>query len=102
MQKFGPLGLDGSEWKTYAVDGDEDGHIRRSDPDDSAATLARLIWSRGSIRAGIFTHNQAHWYVQAVLAQADQVEGGCKQRHGRLGRSPCRKRQRRRRSTGTT
>ena len=46
---------------------------------DSAATLARLIWSRGSIRAGIFTHNQAHWYVQAVLAQAAQVEGGCKQ-----------------------
>jgi hypothetical protein len=79
MQKFGPLGLDGSEWKTYAVDGDEDGHIRRSDPADSAATLARLIWSRGSIRAGIFTHNQAHWYVQAVLAQAAQVEGGCTQ-----------------------
>ena len=79
MQKFGPLGLDGSEWKTYAVDGDEDGHIRRSDPADSAATLARLIWSRGSIRAGLFTHNQAHWYVQAVLAQAAQVEGGCKQ-----------------------
>jgi hypothetical protein len=79
MQKFGPLGLDGSEWKTYAVDGNEDGHIKRSDIADSAATLARLIWSRGSIRAGIFTHNQAHWYVQAVLAQADQVEGGCKQ-----------------------
>jgi hypothetical protein len=79
MRKFGPLGLDGSEWKTYAVDGDEDGHIRRSDPADSAATLARLIWSRGSIRAGLFTHNQAHWYVQAVLAQAAQVEGGCQQ-----------------------
>jgi hypothetical protein len=77
MQKYGPLGLDGAEWKTYAVDGDGDGHIRRSDPDDSAATLARLIWSRGSLRAGIFTHNQAHWYVQAVLAQAEQVKGGC-------------------------
>ena len=78
LQKYGPLGLDGTEWKTYAVDGDEDGHVRRADPDDSAATLARLIWSRGSLRAGIFTHNQAHWYVQAVLAQAEQVEGGCK------------------------
>ncbi len=77
MQKYGPLGLDGTEWKTYAVDGDEDGHIRRADPADSAATLARLIWSRGSLRAGIFTHNQAHWYVEAVLAQADQVQGGC-------------------------
>jgi transglycosylase-like protein with SLT domain len=77
MQKYGPLGLDGSEWKTYAVDGDGDGKVRRSDPDDSAATLARLIWSRGSLRAGIFTHNQAHWYVQAVLTQAEQVKGGC-------------------------
>jgi Transglycosylase SLT domain len=80
LQKFGPLGLDGTEWRTYAVDGDEDGHIRRSDPDDSAATLARLIWSRGSLRAGIFTHNQAHWYVEAVLAQAAQLEGGCQLR----------------------
>jgi hypothetical protein len=77
MQKYGPLGLDGSEWRTYAVDGDQDGKVRRSDPDDSAATLARLIWSRGSLRAGIFTHNQAHWYVEAVLAQAEQVKGGC-------------------------
>ena len=48
----------------YAVDGDEDGHIRRADPADSAATLARLIWSRGGLRAGIFTHNQAQWYVR--------------------------------------
>jgi membrane-bound lytic murein transglycosylase B len=80
LDKYGPLGLDGTEWSTYAVDGDEDGHIDRSDPDDSAATLARLIWSRGSIRAGIFTHNQAHWYVQSVLAEAEQVKGGCKLR----------------------
>jgi hypothetical protein len=80
MQKYGPLGLDGPEWKTYAVDGDEDGKVRRSDPDDSAATLARLIWSRGSLRAGVFTHNQASWYVQAVLAQGAQIEGGCKMR----------------------
>ena len=56
----------------YAVDGDEDGHIHRGDPADSAATLARLIWSRGSLRAGIFTHNQAQWYVQAVLAEAER------------------------------
>ena len=78
MQKYGPLGLDGTEWAAYAVDGDEDGHIDRADPEDSAATLARLIWSRGSIRAGVFTHNQAHWYVQAVLTEANRVEGSCK------------------------
>ncbi len=78
MRTAGPLGLDPTEWSTYAVDGDEDGHIRHADPADSAATLARLIWSRGSLRAGIFTHNQAEWYVQAVLADAEEIEGSCK------------------------
>jgi hypothetical protein len=78
MHKEGPLGLDPSEWSRYAVDGDEDGHIRHGDPADSAATLAREIWSRGGLSAGIFTHNQAQWYVQEVLQQAEEIEGGCK------------------------
>jgi membrane-bound lytic murein transglycosylase B len=78
MRERGPLGLEPSEWNTYAVDGDEDGHIHRADPADSAATLARLIWSRGGLRAGIFSHNQAAWYVQAVLADAEALEGHCK------------------------
>jgi len=77
LREYGPLGLEPSEWSKYAVDGDEDGHIHRGDPADSAATLARLIWSRGGLRAGIFTHNQAQWYVQAVLADAEQLEGKC-------------------------
>jgi hypothetical protein len=77
MHERGPLGLEPSEWSKYAVDGDGDGHIHRGDPADSAATLARLIWSRGSLRAGIFTHNQAEWYVQAVLDEAEALEGHC-------------------------
>jgi soluble lytic murein transglycosylase-like protein len=81
MREEGPLGLDSSEWSHYAVDGDEDGQIRHGDPADSAATLARLIWSRGSLSAGIFTHNQAQWYVQEVLQQAEEMEGGCKVRY---------------------
>jgi cell wall-associated NlpC family hydrolase len=81
MQDEGPLGLDASEWRTYAVDGDEDGKIRHADPVDSAATLARLIWSRGSLSAGVFTHNQAEWYVQEVLQEADRIEGECKARY---------------------
>jgi hypothetical protein len=78
MRERGPLGLEASEWNEYAVDGDEDGRISHADPADSAATLARLIWSRGSLRAGLFTHNQAEWYVQAVLADAEELEGQCK------------------------
>jgi hypothetical protein len=72
------LGLDPVEWKRYAVDGDNDGHIRHGDIADAAATLARMMWSRGSIEAGVFTHNQALWYVEAVMQEAGEIEGGCK------------------------
>jgi hypothetical protein len=81
LRERGPLGLDATEWNQYAVDGDGDGRIRRGDPVDSAATLARLIWSRGSLSAGLFTHNQADWYVQEVLREADELEGNCKSRY---------------------
>ena len=77
LRTFGPLGLDQMEWSGYGVDGDEDGRIRHGDIDDSAATLARLMWSRGSIDAGVFTHNQAAWYVDAVAHEADQLAGKC-------------------------
>ncbi|HEX3242518.1 MAG TPA: lytic murein transglycosylase [Solirubrobacterales bacterium] len=77
MQQRGPLGLDGTEWSSFTVDGDGDGRIRHSDPADSAATLARMIWSRGGLRAGLFSHNQAEWYVEAVLAEAQKLEGHC-------------------------
>jgi soluble lytic murein transglycosylase-like protein len=77
LRTEGPLGLDPMEWKGYAVDGDKDGRLRHADIDDSAATLARLMWSRGGIDPGVFTHNQASWYVDAVATQADQLAGKC-------------------------
>jgi len=54
LREAGPLGLQPSEWRHFAVDGDEDGKIEHASPADSAATLARLIWAHGSLRAGIF------------------------------------------------
>jgi Transglycosylase SLT domain len=78
LETEGALGLDPTEWSKFRVDGDGDGHIRPQDIADSAATLARLIWSRGSLSAGIFTHNQAEWFVQEVLQEAEAMEGGCK------------------------
>ncbi len=78
LRRAGPLGLEPSEWRRYAVDGNGDGRIRHSDPADSAATLARLIWSRGSLRAGVFAHNQAEWYVQEVLGEASRMAGRCR------------------------
>ena len=78
MRRGGALGIDALEWRQYAVDGDGDGRIRAGSIEDSAATLARLIWSRGDLRAGLFTHNQATWYVDAVLHQAALMKGRCK------------------------
>jgi len=77
LRTYGPLGLDQMEWSHYGVDGNEDGRIRHGDIADSAATLARLMWSRGGIEPGVFTHNQAAWYVDAVAAEAEQLEGKC-------------------------
>jgi membrane-bound lytic murein transglycosylase B len=77
LRSAGPMGLEAGEWRHFGVDGDDDGRIRHGDPADSAATLARMIWSRGDLRAGIFAHNQAEWYVQEVLEQAEQMEGRC-------------------------
>jgi membrane-bound lytic murein transglycosylase B len=78
LEDAGPLGLEASEWRQYRVDGDGDGHIEPADIADSAATLAREIWAKGSLEAGVFAHNQAAWYVQEVLTEAEQIEGGCK------------------------
>ncbi len=78
LEETGPLGLDASEWATYRADGDEDGHIEHADVFDSADTLAREIWSKGTLSAGVFAHNQAAWYVEEVMQQAEQIEGECK------------------------
>jgi membrane-bound lytic murein transglycosylase B len=78
LEETGPLGLEASEWARYRVDGDGDGHIRHADIFDSAATLAREIWSKGSLEAGVFAHNQAEWYVQEVMQESEEIEGGCK------------------------
>jgi hypothetical protein len=77
LRTEGPLGLDPMEWNKYAVDGDQDGRLRHADIADSAATLARMMWSRGGIDPGVFTHNQAVWYVDAVAHEADRLGGKC-------------------------
>jgi hypothetical protein len=81
LESEGPLGLDPSEWAHYAVDGNEDGKVDHADIADSAATLAREIWAQGGLSAGIFAHNQAEWYVQEVLQQAEEMEGRCQVRY---------------------
>jgi hypothetical protein len=77
LRTRGPLGIDRAIWAKYGVDGDGDGRIRHASPGDSAATLARSIWAVGDLREGIFNHNQAAWYVEAVLNEAERLEGDC-------------------------
>ena len=73
----GPLGITEENWRSYAVDGDADGKVKHSSPADSAATLARMIWAAGDLRAGLFQHNHAEWYVEAVMADAEAMKGMC-------------------------
>jgi soluble lytic murein transglycosylase-like protein len=73
----GPLGISEDNWERYAVDGNRNGKVKRSSPGDSAATLARMIWAAGDLRAGLFQHNHAEWYVEAVLADAEAMAGSC-------------------------
>lgn len=80
MQVRGPLGISESNWRSYAVDGDGDGEVKRQSASDSAATLARVIWAAGSLRAGVFQHNHASWYVEEVLDEAEPLTGKCRVR----------------------
>jgi hypothetical protein len=73
----GPLGISDDNWNRYAVDGDADGKVKRSSPADSAATLARMIWAADDLRAGLFEHNHAEWYVEAILQDAEAMKGTC-------------------------
>jgi Transglycosylase SLT domain len=73
----GPLGIDERNWERFAVDGDGDGKVRRESPADSAATLARMIWASSDLRAGLFQHNHASWYVDEVIEEADRIAGRC-------------------------
>jgi Transglycosylase SLT domain len=77
LTSTGPLGITEDNWKQYAVDGDGDGKVTHKSPADSAATLARMIWASGDLRAGLFQHNHAEWYVDAVLNDAEAMAGSC-------------------------
>jgi hypothetical protein len=80
LDSRGPLAITADNWRRYAVDGDADGKVKRSSPADSATTLARMVWAAGDVRAGLFQHNHAEWYVEAVVADADAMKGTCQQK----------------------
>lgn len=82
MSETGAMGLTPEQWEKYAVDGDENGEVNRDEPWDAVATFARMLWSEGRIEKGLFAHNQAAWYVEAVKKEAKRLAGDCDRRRG--------------------
>jgi hypothetical protein len=76
----GPLGISDANWNRFAVDGDGDGRAVRENAGDAAGTLGRMIWAAGSLRAGVFAHNHAAWYVEEVLEESEPIAGKCEVR----------------------
>ena len=81
LRTRGPLGIDEANWHSFAVDGDGDGKVQPQSPGDSAATLGRMVWASGGLRAGLFQHNHASWYVEEVLDEAEALTGKCRVRN---------------------
>lgn len=77
MKKTGAMGMTKDEWKTYGVDGNDDGYVQRDEPWDAVSTFARMLWSKPTIEAGLFEHNHAAWYVEATMKEAAQIKGEC-------------------------
>ncbi len=77
MKETGTMGLSPEQWKRYGVDGDGDGLVLRDDPWDGIATFARMLWAHRSIEDGLFSHNQASWYVEAAVREAGVIAGNC-------------------------
>jgi hypothetical protein len=64
-----------STWDTYGVDGDGDGRKSPYDPADAIPAAARYLVAAGApgdYHAAIFAYNHAIWYVNEVLAKADE------------------------------
>jgi hypothetical protein len=64
-----------STWDSFGVDGDGDGTKSPYAPADAIPAAARYLVASGApgdYRAAIFAYNHAVWYVNEVLAKADE------------------------------
>jgi murein DD-endopeptidase MepM/ murein hydrolase activator NlpD len=65
-------------WKSYGVDGNNDGLMDPYNPVDAIFAAARYLKAAGAdkdIRGAVFAYNHADWYVDSVLMRA-QIIGG--------------------------
>lgn len=71
----GPMQFLAATWASVGVDGNGDGESDRYDPEDAIPGTANYLSQSGApqdYQAAIFTYNNAQWYVDDVLAQAEQ------------------------------
>jgi murein DD-endopeptidase MepM/ murein hydrolase activator NlpD len=65
-------------WKSYGVDGNNDGLMDPYNPVDAIFAAARYLKAAGGdkdIRGAIFAYNHADWYVDSVLLRAQLIGG---------------------------
>jgi membrane-bound lytic murein transglycosylase B len=78
---MGPMQFLPATFAVYAVDGNHDGTLDIMDPADAIFTAARYLCANGagaggqSLYQAIWNYNHADWYVQMVLALAQQYAG---------------------------
>ncbi len=65
-------------WKSYGVDGNNDGLMDPYNPVDAIFAAARYLKAAGAdkdIRGAVFAYNHADWYVDSVLMRAQLIGG---------------------------
>src|SRR3954471_19113781 len=65
-------------WKSYGVDGNDDGLMDPDNPVDAIFAAARYLKAAGGdkdIRGAVFAYNHADWYVDSVLLRAQLIGG---------------------------
>jgi cell wall-associated NlpC family hydrolase len=75
----GPMQFLAATWKSFAVDGNNDGKKDRYDPVDAIPTAARYLKHNGApnrMRTAIFMYNHSWDYVNLVLSWATRYAGG--------------------------
>ncbi|WP_162924752.1 CAP domain-containing protein [Rubrobacter indicoceani] len=71
----GPMQFLASTWASVGVDGNGDGVKDRYDPEDAipgAANYLKLEGAPEDYQSALFAYNHAQWYVDDVLAQAEE------------------------------
>ncbi|MGH3321993.1 MAG: lytic transglycosylase domain-containing protein [Streptosporangiaceae bacterium] len=73
---LGPMQFMPNTWRSYGVDGDDDGVADINNPYDAVPAAARYLCAHGAgngdagLRRAVYAYNHAHWYVREVLGLA--------------------------------